>query len=849
MYKLASVINSLKAPYFSSQSLRRWWNRFLLLLTRIIKFLRFGGVPERFLKKWGWYLVAPVIVLLIFFVFLYRDINSQVEEYIANGRRDANSALFSAPARVSVESLLNKSAPFGDPLRQLLLNREYSQVENKPNSPGQFQLVSSNPLKFDIFLRGYINSLGEAIPSERLEVIPQEGKIQSMTRGELQGFTLEPRLLAPFGNGTIRAGAYRTLGEIPDVIKRAVLAIEDRRFYSHWGIDPIGIIRAIAKNIKAKRWVEGGSTITQQLAKNVLLSPRKTLKRKIIEWFAAISLESHLSKDQIFERYLNEVYFAQEASVSVHGIASAAQAFFGKDVQQVTLAEAALLAGLIQAPSAYSPTRHENRALDRRNLVLTRMYNVEEITKEEYESARIEPLKLKPTVVHRRNVPHFKKYLEEHLATYNYIEPEAGVEQIVYTGIDFELQLCAERAVEETIASLEKTYPRIKDKGLEQGLVAIEPFSGIIRAWVGGRNFSKSQFDHVAQARRPIGSTIKPFLYLTAMEKRLNSYKVATPISILSDIPTGITLFDNSRWLPKNYDHKYRGDVTLRYAIEKSLNVPAVYVAQRVGIPALVKTLQLFSIGDKIPKVPALALGSLDASLLQLVSGYGAIANGGVHVSPRPFLSVLDSLNQPEAKTAAAEKNLISEGSAFLMTDILRGAVERGTGVGVRRIGYTGPAAGKTGTSNDARDSWFVGFSSEIVAGVWSGFDDNRVLGLTGGEASVPSWARFMKCAQPYLSNLDFIPPSSIATFKIDTRCYGIATDLTPPSRLIQEIFIKGTEPQRPCAEATPTPVPSEDEFAPEDAPEDSPEPRRKLPKPSPQRTPNERGFWDRVFG
>jgi penicillin-binding protein 1B len=477
------------------------------------------------------------------------------------------------------------------------------------------------------------------------------------------------------------------------------------------------------------------------------------------------------------------------------------------------------------------------------------MKELGEITDEEYTQAQSSPIVLNRTKIHRLHIPHFKRILEEHLASKHSVEADPSVPNTIYTGINFELQLCAENAVEATLQDLEKKSPRLRGKPVEQSLVAIEPFSGVIKAWVGGRSFSKNQFDHVTQAKRPIGSTIKPFLYITAMEPKLNSYKVATAISILSDVPTGITLFDNAKWLPKNFDRKYRGDVTLRYALEKSLNIPAVYVAQRIGIPALANTLSLFSIAESIPKVPALALGAVETSLLKLVSGYSTIANGGVRVDPRLFFSVLNQKKSLEVSTTASEKPVVSEGVAYLMTDILRGVVDRGTANIVRKLNYTGPAAGKTGTSNDARDAWFIGFTPELATGVWTGFDDNHVLGITGGEASAPTWARFMKCAEPFLSGLDFLPPPSVISLNIDTRCYGLATKSTPPDKVISEIFVKGSQPKEPCRELEEAPSTQQVRPPASDLKNDKEIERVPSPEQTPDFKDNQPGFWERIFG
>lgn len=765
----------------------------------------------------------------------YLNVDAKVERHLKTRGDDKRSMVYSDTFRLASGTELSPEV-----LRQRLEGRNYVRVETEPASPGEYRLGEDT---LEVVTRPYRSADGAEVRSVRATYNFATGEVRGKSDHKLRAFSLEPVPLATLGSGEVRAKSYRNLKGLPPHVPEAFLAIEDRRFHSHFGIDPLGIARAMAENVRARRFVAGGSTLTQQLAKNVLFTPRKTLGRKIMEMFAALSLERRLTKDQILDLYLNEIYFSQEGSVAIHGVPEAASTFFGKDVSEITLSEAALLAGMVQAPSYYSPRSHYDRAIERRNVVLGEMLEQGKITKERYEEAKREKVKIVEAAQHRRNAPYYVATLERELASSFNIEaaPAAGVG--VYTGIDVELQRCAEAAVTKGVERLKKDYPALRRKGkpIEAALVAIEPFSGVVRAWVGGSDFSTNQFDHVNQARRQIGSTIKPFLYLTAMDPSLNDYKVATATSILSDEPTGITVVKQMTWTPENYDHKYRGDVTLRYALEHSLNIPAVYVAQRVGIPAIVSTAKRFRLGDDIPSVPAIALGAIDTTLLRLTGAYGALANGGIYVLPRLFLSALDPEGAKLAESQVYEERVLDDGVVYVLTDMLRGVVERGTAAGVRRAGFRAPAAGKTGTSDDSRDAWFVGFTPNLVAGVWTGFDDNKKTGLTGGTGSVPIWADFMTCAEAYLPAEQFIAPPSVVSVAIDRNTLSRATEYCPRESVVTELFVRGTEPRRECPAHLDAPAAPEvyDDYNPG---------RERLPSGDERARPR-RGFWDRLFG
>ncbi len=688
-------------------------------------------------------------------------------------------------------------------LRSELLQRRYREVGDRPTAPGDFMMRGH---LFQIYGREFLGADGKLRAERLVEVDCQNGSIKGENNQLLPFFAIEPQVVAPLSGSTTRAAEHRPLSAFPPFVAEAVLAIEDQRFYSHWGIDPWGILRALVENIRALRIVQGGSTITQQYAKNLLFTPERTLGRKVMEGLAAFSLERRLTKDQILEGYLNEVYLGQEGAVAIHGFAAATEGYFGKRVEDLSLAEAALLAGMIQAPSAYAPRRNPERAKRRRELVLRAMQDVAAISPQQYAEAIEVPIKVLQPTFQNRAAPHLTAAISKELSTKLNLGTAILSGITVYTGLAPEYQRCAEAAADAGLAEIEKRHPKLlrKRTPIEIGILSIEPYSGKIRAWVGGRDFSRNQFDHVNQAERQVGSTIKPFLYLTALDGTLNSYKVATPATILPDEPIEIRLPSGKRWTPENYDEKFRGDVTLRVALEQSLNMPAVYTAQKFGIEALARTVTNFNLSPNVPAVPALALGAIDSTLLRLTAAFGALANGGLYVEPRLYLSVLDSSGSQIASGPITERPVASAAATFVLTNLMRGVIDRGTGKAIRALGFAGDAAGKTGTSNESRDSWFVGFTPDLVTGIWIGFDDNSETGLTGGGAAAPIWARYMNCLAPFREELRFLPPGEVTEVMIDQSTGLRATADCPSADPQAEYFVRGTEPPTRCREEPP---------------------------------------------
>jgi len=704
-------------------------------------------------------------------------------------------SLLSTPTVIKSEHKIKKKV-----LLEVLKNRNYikKNIAISNLRPGEF-IASENEIV--IFNRGFNSKNGKDITAS-LKTISLTTKKITDSSDSLSSIVFEPISLSPLVDKEFKVFENKDFKELPTNFVNALVAIEDERFFHHFGIDLKGIFRALIINIKAGRVIQGGSTITQQLAKNILFSPERTLIRKLKEAFAALSLERRLSKNQIIEMYLNEIYFGQEGSIAIHGIGEAAKTFFKLEATELSLSQSALLAGIIKAPSSYSPRRHIEKAIKRRDLVLQNMLSQNLITKQEFDQAKIEEIIVNKTKRHKNKAPHFlyriKDDLEQKIENLDSVLNK-GIN--VHSTINFEMQQCAENAISKHITYLENGFPKLKNSKtpIQAALVAIEPFSGEVRAWVGGRDYQKSQFDHVYQLNRPVGSTIKPFVYLTALDEKLNSYKVATVSTILPDAPIEVILANGDVWEPQNFSKEYQGPVTLRKALEKSLNIPAVYLAQKAGIKAVANTIKSFDISKKVPAVPSIALGAIDTNLLKITAAYSGLANNGILVKPRLYSSVISNTNQSLLETKIEEKKLADENAVYVLTNLLEGVINSGTARVIRSLGYKGDAAGKTGTSNESRDSWFIGYTPNMTAGIWVGFSDNSETFLTGSKAAAPIWSYFMMCAQNFLEKEKFIKTSNVEYVRIDADTGIRDTAECPAANPITEIFIKGTGKFNEC--------------------------------------------------
>lgn len=599
------------------------------------------------------------------------------------------------------------------------------------------------------------------------------------------------------------------LEDIPDDFKNAIIAVEDRKFYSHWGVDAVGLIRALLANARAGRIVEGASTITQQLARNLFTMFDVSVSRKIKEAILALKIERLYSKDEILEMYLNQINFGSGA----YGVEAAAREYFGKSARELTLGESALLAGLPRNPRDYSPHYNLDRALQRRSVVLKAMVDAGKISRAEADSAEAAPIKIGEAPDDER----FAAYFLEHVR--RYLESKYGADRIyhdglkVYTTLDPVLQSVAEDSLESHIAELESQHRYDQTKAsyeaavaegktppleyLQGAAIAIEPQTGYIRAMVGGRSFRQSKWNRAVQARRQPGSAFKPFIYVAALE---NGY---TPADIVLDAPIVLDMPNGDVYKPENFTEEFEGEITVRHALNHSINVAAVRVLLSIGPAAAISCAHRLGITSPLEPVYSLALGTEEVSLLELTSAYSAFAAGGVRAEPLFVKSIYDRNGKLLEENSVYREEVLSPQLSYVITSMLETALNDGTGRGARLMGFMEPAGGKTGTTNDCTDGWYIGFTPELAVGVWTGFDVNRTMGrkMTGARVSLPTWTSMMKAHYRDHKGEPFAEPEGIVHRAI---CEQSGLLVTPEcARARRELFIEGTEPARPCDRCT----------------------------------------------
>jgi penicillin-binding protein 1A len=574
------------------------------------------------------------------------------------------------------------------------------------------------------------------------------------------------------------------LVHMPQALRDAVIATEDRRFYYHWGVDPIGIARATVQNYRRGRVVEGGSTITQQLTKVLFLTPDKSLERKVKEAVLALELERRYTKDRILEMYLNQVYFGHGA----YGVEAAARTYFGKSVSELNVREAALIAGLPRAPSTYSPFEHGDAAKRRREVVLRRMVDFGALKDAEAKRLARADLGLIPPERRRTTGQYFLEYVQQTL------EAKYGADMVfkgglnVYTTLSPTMQLTAEQSLRDGLKALESRTKGRAGEHPEGAIVTVEPHTGYVRAMVGGYDFFRSEFNRAVHARRQPGSAFKPFIYIAALESGL------TPASRVEDAPVSYAVGPNGQaWKPENYDRKFRGPTTLQQAIEESVNVVTVKIQEKVGLPRTIQVARRFGITSPLDVNLSLALGTSDMTLIELTSAYGALANQGLWMPPTTIRYVTDAQGRLLEEHLPEPREAVSPENAFVITHMLRGVVERGTGQAAKGLGR--PVAAKTGTTNDYSNAWFVGFTPRLATGVWVGYDRPRSLGKdeTGSRVAVPIWVSYMGKVLGDSPKEDFAMPDRVVL---------VPVDLDPSNeciRVVMMAFVKGTEPAVTC--------------------------------------------------
>jgi penicillin-binding protein 1A len=601
-----------------------------------------------------------------------------------------------------------------------------------------------------------------------------------------------------------------SLKEVPESLIKAFIALEDHRFYQHWGVSLRDVIRAIFVNLKSLRKVQGASTITQQLARNMFLTQERTIKRKLEEAILALKIERAFSKDEILEKYLNQIYFGH----GVYGVAAASKFYFGKDVSELNLAEAALLVGIPRSPLLYSPFRNFERSKRRQEIVLKTMLKRGFITKDTYEAALKTEIILKEREkgeFGNKVAPYFmemvRRYVSERYGD-EFLYTSGGK---IYTTLDKEMQMEAERIMEETLEELEEKYditPKKGDKAdtlsppqyLQAALLTLDIHTGKILVLIGGRDYRESQFNRATQAKRQPGSAFKAFVYTAAIDNGYN------PSDRILDIPVAIMgMGEEGIWYPENYDHTYMGEISLRKALARSRNLATINLILELGPSTVAEYARRMGIKSPIPPYPSIAIGSATLSLLEITRGYATLANYGVKTTPYFIEKITDADGNILEMNTPKEEMVLDSVTSYILINMLESVFEEGTAVSARTIyDFDRPAGGKTGTTDEYHDAWFIGFTPDFVTGVWVGFDSLRTIteGATGSRFALPIWAKFMKRITEDDTISNFVIPQGVVFAEVCASSGLLWTPYCPEKRM--EVFREGNEPEDLCNIHTP---------------------------------------------
>ncbi len=734
---------------------------------------------------WKWFFLLGFLLTLAVTAYFY-VLSIQIQKRFESRKWSVPSRVFSSA--VPVYPGLNISLTR---MREMLQLRRYREVAREPLGAGEYRIFGSSLVAH---LREF-RFPGYSLPAQQVRL---EFDRDTLVRiqgpaGEVGLLELEPLEIARFFGPERESRLLINVKQVQPHLVRAVLAIEDHRFYEHRGMDFWSILRALWVDLRARRVVEGGSTITQQLVKNYFLEPERRLKRKLMEASMALVMEALYDKDEILEMYLNEIYLGQRGSVAIHGMGEAARVYFGRNVDDLTLAESATLAGMIRAPNRYSPHDHPEAARDRRNLVLKRMLDLDIVTVDAYEQARNQPLRTAETSLPANPAPYYVDYVRNQLQDLYPPEVLASEGLTIYTSLHPEMALAAETAVQEVLSELERERPALgaeSEKGpLQAALIAVHPKTGAVLAMVGGRDYGESSFNRAIHASRQPGSAIKPFVYLCGLDR-------FTVADWLDDSPVSIPV-GGTDWGPQNYDGRYRGPVMMRRALEESLNVPTVQLAVKVGMENIVALLRNLGIQSLLEPLPSLALGAFEVTPIELAGAYATLDNEG----QKPYLlslrEVVSERGEVQRRSSIDMVSVTTPARAYIITDLLQGVMERGTARSVKRLGVDFPCAGKTGTTSDYRDSWFAGYTTDLLVLVWIGFDDNRPTHLTGATGAGRVWARFVSEVRPWIHPQPFRMVPGVVQRIICSSTGQLATVACREKRI--EVFLSERVPQEYC--------------------------------------------------
>jgi len=738
-------------------------------------------------------------------VFTYYSINysRMIDERLSGGVLQNTTQIFSSPVRLAPGQQMGP-----DELAAYLQRVGYRSVASD-GSLGQYTVqgasIDIRPSRLSYFGAG--NALRVTFAGNTIRSIrPLAGG------GELPSAEIEPELVTNLFDSAREKRRMVRYDDLPQVLVNAILSAEDKRFFEHPGFDPVRIMGAAWADLRHKSHLQGASTLTMQVARSFFFTTERTWRRKLAETLVALKLEQRFSKKEIFELYTNEVYLGNRGSFAIHGFGEASLAYFGKDIRQLTAGEAAYLAGIIRAPNYYSSAdRRPERGVQARDRVLTQMAENNYLSAEEVQAAQHAPLKILRGAATGSEAAYFVDMVKDHLLE-KFSETELLSQNFrVYTTLDPALQRAAGAAVDAGMKNVDellaKRYAAWKKEQKKKGsnepvpqaqvaLVALDPRTGEIKALIGGRNYGQSQLNHALAHRQP-GSAFKPFVYAAAFDNAVDGVSpIVTPATTIVDEPTTFE-FDGKEYTPNNFGEKFMGTVTVREALTNSLNVATIKVAELIGYGRVVQVARQMGLGANIQATPAVALGAYEMTPIDVAAGYTPFATGGVRAEPEFLRSVVRANGTMVEKFTPQTHAVLDPRVAYLVTSVLQDVLNKGTGAGVRARGFTLPAAGKTGTS---RDGWFAGFTSNLLCIVWIGFDDNRDLGLPGGNTAAPIWADFMirATAMPaYRDVKEFTPPEGVASVAIDPDTLQMATPECPVTRT--EVYLAGTAPTEFC--------------------------------------------------
>ncbi len=736
-------------------------------------------------------ILAVWLVAGVWVSFVYSKFARLTDEKLAEGLMPHSSMLYAAPEFVGVGDLATPSSfaarlrdsGYGEDARDSALGWYHLRPDAVEIFPGDKSSTQSEPgiLRF------------------------QNGKIVSITsvsdNTARKSYEVEPQLITSLYDKNREKRRLVRYDEIPPLLVNAILSIEDKRFFQHSGFDPMRMLKAVWVDLRQGRKDQGASTLTQQLAKMLWLDSRKTFARKFDELLITLHLERRLSKQQIFEYYVNQVPLGRRGSFAIRGFGEAAQAYFGKGVRQLSLAEAATLAGIIQQPSFRNPVRWPERARLRRNVVLKQMLDNAYISQGQFEEASAEALVLSSRGITSSDAPYFVDLISEKLNSEFQDRDFQDSGSKIYTTLDPQLQQDAGEAVLSGMREINDLIVRQRKRGVtleepQVALICLDPHTGEVKALIGGKNYGLSQLNH-AVAKRPSGSIIKPFVYAAALNTGLwNAPDPITASTIFQDEPQTFS-FAGEDYEPTDF-HKdeWMGDVTVRTAFAKSLNVPAVEVAEKTGYGAVANLAHKAGLPD-IRATPSVALGAYNVTPLEIAGAYTIFSNNGMVVAPLLISRIADQNGKTVWQAQSRTKKVLDPRTSFLTLDLMEEVLRTGTGAGVRSRGFSLPAAGKTGTSHDA---WFAGFTTKLLCVVWVGLDDYKDIKMEGSKAALPIWTEFMKRAHKHRAYHDvseFDVPDGVVSAQVDADSGQLATTLCP--RVVTAYFLLGTQPTQFC--------------------------------------------------